>query len=112
MKPVGTNSHKGFIAPSSSTSRDKPSNPGQFSCFLRRGALRKVNTGTKCECERAECTSEQTFSMNIQDYARRGFPVQPNFSRSAPTNPVWRMRINVVTALHSLSTTFSPTFIS
>ncbi len=34
MKPVGTNSHKGFIAPSSSTSRDKPSNPGQFSCFF------------------------------------------------------------------------------
>lgn len=66
MKPVGTNSHKGFIAPSSSTSRDKPSNPGQFSCFLRRGALRKVNTGTKYECKRAKRSLKQTFFMDMQ----------------------------------------------
>ena len=52
VKPAGTNSHKGFTAPSSYTSRNKPSYPEQFSCFFCvEGALRKENTGTKCECE-------------------------------------------------------------
>ena len=46
----------------------------------------------------------------MNDLANRGLPVQPNFSLRAPTNPVWRMRMNVVTALLSVRTTDSPGF--
>ena len=34
MKPVGTNSHKGFIAPSFCTLRNKHSYPEPFSCLF------------------------------------------------------------------------------